>query len=111
MSRTLIPERLTKYGVDKYFTTVVLSSEEGVRKPNEALFQPAFRRTGLAPEQCIYIGDTLSRDVEGSRRAGFGSSILIHSGLTAVKDSGYGGQVKPDHELHRLRDLVPLLTG
>ena len=34
MTRTLIPARLNKYGVDRYFTTVVLSVEEGVRKPN-----------------------------------------------------------------------------
>jgi putative hydrolase of the HAD superfamily len=111
MSRTLIPERLKKYGVDRYFTTVVLSAEEGVRKPNEAIFQPAFRQTGLSPEQCVYIGDTLSRDVEGSKRAGFKSSILIHSSLTDVKDRDYGGDAKPDHILKKLRELKPLLTG
>jgi putative hydrolase of the HAD superfamily len=111
MSRTLIPERLKKYGVDRYFTTVVLSTEEGVRKPNEAIFQPAFRQTGLSPDQCVYIGDTLSRDMEGSRRAGFKSSILVRSGLTDVKDRGYRGNAKPDYILKKLRDLKPLLTG
>jgi len=111
MTRTLIPARLKKYGVDRYITTVVLSVEEGVRKPNEAIFKPAFRQTGLLPAQCIYVGDTLSRDVEGSRRAGFKRAILIHSGLTDVKDRGYRGNAKPDHVLKKLKDLKQLLLS
>ena len=111
MTRTLIPSRLKKYGVDRYFTTVVLSVEEGVRKPNDAIFKPAFRQTGLAPSQCIYIGDTLSRDVEGSKKAGFKRSILIRSGLTDVKDSSYHGDVKPDHVIDNIKDLKKLLLS
>ena len=111
MTRTLIPARLKKYGVDRYISTVVLSVEEGVRKPNEAIFQPAFRQTGLKPSQCIYIGDTLSRDVEGSRRAGFKSSIFIRSGLTDVKDRDYRGGAKPDHVLNELKDLKQFLLS
>jgi putative hydrolase of the HAD superfamily len=110
MSRTLIPERLRKFGIDRYFATVVLSVEVGVRKPNRTIFEHAFRQTGLLPEQCIYVGDTLSRDVEGSKRAGCKYSILIHSGLTEMKDKGYRGDAKPDHRLKKLSDLIPLLT-
>ena len=109
MSRTLIPERLRKFGIDRYFTTVVLSIDVGVRKPNRAIFEHAFRQTGLLPEQCIYMGDTLSRDVEGSIRAGFKYSILIRSGLTELKDKDYRGDVKPDYRLKKLSALIPLL--
>jgi putative hydrolase of the HAD superfamily len=109
MSKTLIPERLRKFGVDRYFETVVLSVEAGVRKPNGAIFEHAFRQTGLLPEQCVYVGDTLSRDVEGSTRAGFKCSILIHSGLTEMKDKDYRGDAKPDHRLKKLSDLIRLL--
>jgi putative hydrolase of the HAD superfamily len=109
MSNTLIPARLKKYGVDRYFATVVLSVEEGVRKPNKAIFEPAFRQTGLKPSKCVYVGDTLSRDVQGSRRAGFKNSILLRSGLTEVKDSDFKGDVKPDHVIDRLKDLKKLL--
>ena len=111
LTRTLIPARLKKYGVDRYFTTVVLSVEEGVRKPNEAIFARAFRQTGLDPSHCVYVGDTLSRDVEGSRRAGFKSSILIHSGLTDEKDADFKGDVKPDHVIEGLKDLKQLLLA
>jgi putative hydrolase of the HAD superfamily len=109
MTRTLIPARLKKYGVDRYFTTVVLSVEEGVRKPNHKIFEPAFRQTDLKPSQCIYVGDTLSRDVQGSKRAGFKSSILLRSGLTEVKDRDFRGDVKPDHVIDKLKDLKELL--
>jgi putative hydrolase of the HAD superfamily len=109
MSRTLIPERLQKFGVDRYFGTVVLSMETGMRKPNAAIFERALRQAGLQPAQCLFIGDTVSRDIEGSRRAGFHHSVLIRSSITDEKDRGYDGDGVPDFTLERLEDLLPLL--
>jgi putative hydrolase of the HAD superfamily len=109
ISKTLIPERLKKFGVDRYFKTVVLSSDTGLRKPNKGIFDRAFRQIGLAPERCLFVGDTLSSDMEGSRGAGFRHSILLPSPFTEHGDSGYSGDVKPDFVIEKLEDLLPLL--
>jgi putative hydrolase of the HAD superfamily len=111
LSRTLIPERLRKFGVERYFTSVVLSADTGVRKPQRAIFEYAFKRTGLEPEQCVFIGDTLSRDIEGASGAGFRHAVLIESGITREKDSEYRGTAVPDYTIEKLEDLVPLLLG
>jgi putative hydrolase of the HAD superfamily len=113
MSLTLIPERLKKFGIDKYFRAVVLSVACGHRKPGPAIFREALDRTGLAPDRCMFVGDTLSRDVEGSREAGFRVSVLLASGLTGVKDKGYLGRgavpAEPDHRITALSDLERIL--
>jgi len=111
LSRTLIPERLHKFGVERYFTTVVLSMETGVRKPARAIFEHALKQSGMTPMQCVFVGDTMSRDIEGSRKAGFRYTVLIESGITGEKDSGYQGSVSPDHTIEKIEDLLPLLTG
>ena len=111
LSRTLIPERLRKFGVERFFTAVVLSADTGVRKPRPAIFEYAFKRTGLEPGQCIFVGDTLSRDIEGAREAGFSSAVLIESGITREKDGEYRGGAVPDFTIEKLEDLVPLLMG
>jgi putative hydrolase of the HAD superfamily len=112
MSLTLIPERLKKFGIEKYFRAVVLSVACGFRKPNPNIFRAALDRTGLSPDRCMYVGDTLSRDIEGSKGAGFRTSVLLTSGLTNEKDKGYrgpAGSLEPDHRISSFGDLARIL--
>lgn len=110
MSRILIPERLKKFDIDRFFSAVVLSMNVGLKKPRREIFQEACSQAGLTPEHCIFVGDTLSRDIEGSRKAGFYRSILIPSGLTAHKDRHYGGTATPDYTIKGLSGLIPMLV-
>jgi putative hydrolase of the HAD superfamily len=114
ISLTLIPERLKKFGIDKYFRAVVLSVACGFRKPSPNIFREALERTGLSPDRCMFVGDTLSRDIEGSRGAGFRTSVLLTSGLTGEKDEGCrgrdpAGSLEPDQRISALSDLERIL--
>lgn len=71
-----IPDWLEKDDLQKYFGAVLLSCVEGIRKPDPAISEKACRLLGVQPERCVYIGDNLKRDVEGTRLAGFGMFIL-----------------------------------
>jgi putative hydrolase of the HAD superfamily len=110
ISRTLIPERLSKYGIADFFSKVFLSVKVGVRKPSAEIFQMAIKSMDLDPNGCMFVGDTLSRDVEGARNAGFGSVVLMPSALTDLKDRGYSGEAKPDHTLDALEGMFALLS-
>jgi len=109
MSSNLIPDRLERFEILKFFNSIVLSINTGYRKPRKEIFNIAFKETHLKPEQCLYIGDTISRDVEGSTKAGFFKSVLIKSGLTELKDSNYSGNARPDYSIERLIDLCDVL--
>jgi putative hydrolase of the HAD superfamily len=109
MSMTLIPERLKKFGVDRYMGAVVLSINTGIRKPRKEIFLKALEQTGLSAQRCMFVGDTLTRDIEGSKIAGFCKSVLIRSGVTDEKDSGYKGTVMPDHTISTLSELIDLV--
>ena len=109
MSQTLIPERLEKLNIKRFFSSIVLSSKVGIRKPRKDIFEIALKETGLTASNCIYIGDTLSRDIEGSKNAGFAKSVLLPSKITDQKDRDYKRNVKPDIIIHFLTEISKIL--
>lgn len=108
ISRTLIPALLAEYGIARYFDPVLTSAGFGWRKPNERIFLEAARLIGVPPAQCAYVGDTVSRDVAGARRAGYALAIQIKSFLTRTADSEADTE-QPDaiiQDLMAVADLV-----
>jgi putative hydrolase of the HAD superfamily len=56
------------------------SQEEGVEKPQPAIFQRALARAGVAATEAAYVGDLYSIDVLGARRVGL-SAVLLDPGM------------------------------
>ena len=78
---------LEQYGIRAYMEDVTVSSVVGYRKPHPGIFQIALRQMQVTAAECVYVGDTVSRDIIGSKRAGFGKSVQIGSFLSAQKDA------------------------
>jgi putative hydrolase of the HAD superfamily len=87
-SCTQVIGSLCQYGIRHFFSSVYLSVTSGFRKPHPELFLAAARDLGTLPDECVYVGDTISRDVRGARMAGYAASIRIDSLLSAGSDSG-----------------------
>ncbi len=109
VSRRLVPLMLAEYGIAHHFDPVVTSASLGWRKPNERIFGEALRLMQVPPEACAYVGDTISRDVVGARRAGFALAIQIKSFLTARSDREVG-QIIPDAVIRDLTEVVELVS-
>ncbi|GHV94683.1 hypothetical protein AGMMS50293_10030 [Spirochaetia bacterium] len=89
-SLTHVIENLHEMGIHQYFTgCIYLSSVSGYRKPGKDIFIEAAADLGAKPEEAVYVGDTVSRDVRGARAAGYLATIRIASELTAGSDAGY----------------------
>lgn len=108
ISRTSVPLLLDSYGIRDYFDPIVLSVVYGLRKPHPHIFLHAANLSGVAPESCAYVGDTVSRDVLGARRAGFGLVVQIPSFLSSQVDKGDEG-IEPDARINDLRELLDLV--
>jgi putative hydrolase of the HAD superfamily len=111
-SATQVFRTLEAYGIASFFECVILSSLEGVRKPAKAIFDAALAALGAEAESSAYVGDTLSRDVLGSKNAGYGLSIQIKSFLTAGSDAAIDPDaIKPDYLVGTLGEIVGVLDG
>lgn len=53
-----------------YFDAVCLSFEEGMQKPDPAIFHRCLEKLKLKPDECLYIGDGGSNELEAARFLG-----------------------------------------
>ena len=53
-----------------YFDAPLLSWEEGLQKPEKAIFHRCMERLGAAPEECLYVGDGGSHELETAQALG-----------------------------------------
>lgn len=100
---------LQDYGIRDYFEDVTLSSITGYRKPNKEIFNIALNQMQAAPEECVYVGDTRSRDIIGAKNANFGASIQIRSFLTQRKDLEVEKEIQPDFIISDITEVVAVM--
>jgi putative hydrolase of the HAD superfamily len=108
ISRRMVQVKLEEYGIARFFDPILTSSNFGRRKPNERIFLECARLLALPPADCAYVGDTISRDVSGARRSGYGLAIQIKSFLTGRADKDTDVE-QPDALIQDLRELVGLM--
>ncbi|QQO08541.1 HAD family hydrolase [Breznakiella homolactica] len=105
-------EDLYQFGIRRFFKTVYLSSVSGFIKPHPELFIAAARDLGVLPEECIYVGDTISRDVRGARNAGYKASIRIDSYLSGELDTAaIKNEDEADFRIESLNEIPGIVKG
>ena len=53
-----------------YFDGVCLSCEQGIEKPDKEIFRRCMEQLGVNPQECLYVGDGGSRELETARDLG-----------------------------------------
>jgi len=110
ISATVVPHFLAEYGIAEYMDCVVTSCVAGIRKPDPGIFRIAEKEMGLKREELAYVGDTLSRDVQGVRNAGWKLMIQISNPGAAHRDRGleHSG-LAPDYLIQDLAEIPAII--
>ncbi len=103
-------KKLERTGLARFFKTVITSDEFGVAKPNPRIFAEACRRGGVKPSKAIFVGDSWSADVEGSRSAGL-YPIWIRRGGAAALPLTHQPNVPTIQSLDELPGTIDALTS
>jgi putative hydrolase of the HAD superfamily len=106
LSRGQVRSDLERYGIAGLFDAVLTSSEFGRRKPDPAIFLKAAELVGAGPSECAYVGDRVSRDIVGARRAGYALAVRIRY---AYGQSDEPPCPEPDLVVDRLDEILPAL--
>lgn len=64
-----LPE-MRAVGIDGYFQPIIISGDCGYRKPDSRIFQAALERLDELPENVLFVGNDMYRDIYGASRAG-----------------------------------------
>jgi 2-haloalkanoic acid dehalogenase type II len=92
-------------GLRDAFDSLLSSEAAGACKPDPAIFADALRRAGCAPQEALFVGDTLAQDIAGANRAGLRSVLLWHRDGTAPPT----GDPQPQHIIRRIPELLELV--
>jgi 2-haloalkanoic acid dehalogenase type II len=92
-------------GLERYFDWLLSSEEAGSCKPDSKIFAEALRRARCAPDEALFVGDSLPQDIAGANRAGIRSVLLWHRGDREPPDD----RTRPRHVIRKIPDLLELL--
>ena len=62
--------------VSAFFQARVISGIEGIEKPDPRIFQLALDRLGVRAEESVYVGDSVTYDIEPAEAAGMTGVLL-----------------------------------
>ncbi len=72
---------LRAFDVERYFSVMLFSNEEGIRKPAPEIFIRLLERLGgLQPHEVVHVGDDPMTDVRGAVAAGLAAVLLDREG-------------------------------
>lgn len=71
--------KLVRLGILKYFSRIVTSEEAGAEKPDAKFFSLCVKKAGCCPDECVFIGDNIKKDVEGALQNGL-HGVWYHPG-------------------------------
>lgn len=94
-----LPE-LRAAGLEEYFSSVLVSGDYGFRKPDQRFYDIALKKMGLQPEEVIFIGNDMYRDVYGAHNAGM-KTVFFRSNQGDHENHG----AEPDYIIYHFSEL------
>jgi len=82
-------KKLEKLGALPYLDFLVTSEEAGVEKPTPRFFELCVKKAGCRPEECVFIGDSLKKDVAGPAGCGLVGTWYNPGDKTSGQAAGY----------------------
>lgn len=79
--RVFTEYELRYLGIYDSFDGILISSDHGVRKPDEEFFRLLFEQYRIEPGKSLMIGNDLDNDIAGAKRAGM-DTFYIHSAIS-----------------------------
>jgi len=99
---------MRKGSLEPFFEHVIVSAEEGFRKPHPKIFEKGLKLFRIAPEDCVMIGDTLSADILGANQLGI-FSIWINRWADTVENRSLREKIQPKATILQLSEILVLL--
>lgn len=92
--------KITHTGLASYFDVVLISEEVGFTKPDKRIFELALNQLHVQPEEALFVGDDLEKDIAGCQQAKMKGIWFNPHQLTNPTD------IKPDAEIHSFNQLI-----
>ncbi|WGT36847.1 HAD family hydrolase [Lysinibacillus sp. 1 U-2021] len=92
--------KITHTGLASYFDVILISEEVGLTKPDKRIFELALHQLQVQPNEALFVGDDLAKDIAGCQRARMKGIWYNPHRLTNPTD------IKPDAVIHSFEQLI-----
>lgn len=99
-----VPE-IRAVGIEGYFNPIIVSGDVGYRKPDKRIFQLALDGMKLPPENVLFVGNDMYRDIYGAKQMGM-KTVFYSSNQGRKKVNG----VEPDYIIYQFTELQQAIT-
>jgi putative hydrolase of the HAD superfamily len=100
-----IRRMLRQDGIEDLMRSVVVSADEGWRKPHPSLFYKALRELGVTADEAIFVGDSPLHDIGGAQSVGM-RAVLTRQYVTRPTE----GLPAADATIDHLCELLGVIT-
>jgi putative hydrolase of the HAD superfamily len=87
-------------GIDGYFDPIIVSGDFGYRKPDSRLFTAALTALGVAPENVLFVGNDMFRDIYAAKQQGI-KTVFFSSNQGSKQAEG----VEPDYIIYQFPEM------
>ncbi len=99
--------RLAEIGLHNEFDVVVTYDDSKVEKPNKKPFLLAMRKLGVRPNEAIFVGDNINRDVVGANNVGMVSVFAKYGEVFMFRKNT--SKERPDYVISRPSELISII--
>lgn len=93
-------------GIEKYFDGIMISSEEGFKKPSEKFFRRLLNKYNLDSKESIMIGNDAGSDIAGAISVGM-DSLYIHTEISPEFPENLQSTYSvPDGDFTKIKALI-----
>ncbi len=105
-----LTEKLARVGLAQYFDQIITQSSFSMRALDKsASLADAAARAGVAPRQCVYVGDE-PRDMMAAINAGYGARVAVATGPATHNQLAAHPEYPPHFVMRTMGELVELLA-
>lgn len=90
--------------LNNYFDTIIISEEVGFSKPDKRIFELALNKLNVQPEDVLFIGDDLEKDIAGPQNVNI-KGIWFNPHRITNKT-----EIKPYSEIDTFDSLLSYIT-
>lgn len=94
---------LRKLSISQFFNAIVVSGNNGWRKPHRKIFEETLARLQVKAEEAVYIGDCPMEDINGATEAGI-KAVFVSSQFYNAQDL-QASQQKPALVTEDLKEI------
>jgi HAD superfamily hydrolase (TIGR01662 family) len=97
-------------GLRSYFDPILISAAEGVRKPDESLFQKVLEMWEITPSRAVMVGDSLGADILGAQRSGM-HQIWLTAEADSPSNEVFREVIEPEATAEQLTHVLEIVRA